>query len=86
MSDEPQGPVPKGPVPMSFEHALVELKRGHKLQRTGWNGPDQWVKMQRPDVESMTPRYIYIKTQQGALVPWVVSHGDLFANDWRIVT
>lgn len=42
-----------------------------------------WIAIQTPDAHSkMQMPYIYIKTAQNHLVPWVASHGDLLANDW----
>lgn len=72
---------------MNFSDALEQIKRGHKMKRTGWNGPDQFVEIQRPDDHSkMTLPYVYICTQQGDLVPWLVSQGDLMAEDWEYVS
>lgn len=71
---------------MDFSDILVELKKGFKAKRTGWNGKDQWIEVQFPDAMSkMTERYIYIKNQQGGRIPWFPSQGDLFAEDWVIL-
>ena len=68
---------------MDFSQALAELKRGAVVARTGWNGKDMWVKLQRPDAKSkMTLPYLYIRTMQGDLVPWVPSPTDVLAVDW----
>lgn len=71
---------------MNFGEALDDLKHGHRVARAGWNGPGQYLHMQRPDVNSkMSLPYIYICTVQGDLVPWVASQTDLLATDWNIV-
>jgi hypothetical protein len=68
---------------MDFSSALLELKDGNKLMRTGWNGKGMYIELQRPDEHSkMTLPYIYIKSVTGDLVPWVASQTDLLANDW----
>lgn len=71
--------------PSDFCYALNAMLAGHKVQRAGWNGKGMWVALQKPDQYSKMQRpYIYISTAQGELVPWVASHGDLLANDWRL--
>ena len=70
---------------MDFGAALSELKRGKALTRRGWNGPAQYIRLQRPDEYSkMTLPYIYIFTVQGDLVPWLASQTDLMAEDWSV--
>jgi Protein of unknown function (DUF2829). len=70
-----------------FSRALFELKNGSPLTRTGWNGANQYVKMQEPDGRSkMQTPYLYLRTIHGNLVPWIPSQEDLFAEDWLIVT
>lgn len=69
----------------SFSGALKALKDGQKLTRRGWNGKGQYVKIQVPDEDSkMTLPYIYIRTVQGDLVPWIASQTDVLAGDWVI--
>lgn len=76
------------PAPVStcpFGAALLLLKRGYRLQRVGWNGPGQFLELQRPDAGSkMTVPYIYITTVQGDRVPWLPSQTDVLAEDWRV--
>ncbi len=68
---------------MDFGMALDSLKAGNKVGRTGWNGKGMWVKAQMPDENSkMSLPYIYMRTVDGDLVPWVASHTDLMSNDW----
>ena len=69
-----------------FGYAITNLKNGSKVQRAGWNGPGQYLELQTPDEHSkMTLPYIYIKTVQGDLVPWLASQTDMLATDWQIV-
>lgn len=68
---------------MTFSMILESLKVGLKASRLGWNGPGQYLELQVPDEHSkMTLPYIYIKTVQGDLVPWLASQTDLLAEDW----
>lgn len=69
---------------MDFGYALEFLRDGRKVYREGWNGPGQFLEMQRPDEHSkMTLPYIYITTVQGDLVPWLCSQTDMLASDWE---
>ena len=66
--------------------AVKMLWKGHKLARKNWNGPNQYLELQVPDAHSkMTLPYIYIRTVQGDLVPWLASQTDILAVDWEVV-
>jgi len=68
---------------MNFGQALEALKEGKKVTRGGWNGKDMWLALQTPDEHSkMTLPYIYMKTADEHLVPWLASQTDLLAADW----
>lgn len=72
---------------MTFGEAIVQMRIGHGVFRQGWNGPNQCLRLQTPDVNSkMTLPYIYIKTVQGDLVPWLASQTDMLADDWHTQT
>ena len=69
---------------MDFGHALHALKCGDKVTRLGWNGKDMWLALQVPDANSkMTLPYVYMRTAQGDLVPWLASQSDILASDWQ---
>lgn len=71
---------------MNFSYALADLKAGRKVQRIGWNGKGMWLKLQTPtDTSKMTLPYIYMKTADDNLVPWLASQTDLLADDWQLV-
>jgi hypothetical protein len=71
---------------MNFGSALILLKQEKRVTRSGWNGPDQYLELQIPDSHSkMTLPYIYIRTVQGDLVPWLASQTDILAHDWQEV-
>lgn len=68
-----------------FGWALGQLRAGKRVSRAGWNGKGMYLELQRPDAHSKMQRpYIYIKTAQEQLVPWVASHGDLLGDDWDL--
>ena len=73
-------------MPMGYGAALEHLIAGHAVARTGWNGKRMWIKIQRPDAHSkMTLPYIYMRTAQGDLVPWLASQTDMLSTDWELV-
>jgi Protein of unknown function (DUF2829) len=72
--------------PTDFGWAVAQLKNGKKVFRSGWNGKNMYLALQRPDEDSkMTLPYIYMYTAQGDLVPWLASQTDILSEDWDIV-
>jgi hypothetical protein len=70
---------------LNFGQALEELKAGNRVARSGWNGKGMWLELQVPDAHSkMTLPYIYMKTAQDDLVPWLASQTDVLAEDWSV--
>ena len=71
---------------LNFGSAIQRLRGGDRMSRVGWNGPGQFIELQRPDAHSkMTKPYLYITTVQGDRIPWLASQTDLLAEDWYIV-
>lgn len=69
---------------MNIGDAVAALKCGEKVARAGWNGKGMHLELQVPDEHSkMTLPYVYMKTVQGDLVPWLASQTDLLAEDWE---
>lgn len=70
----------------TFGWALKQLRQGKKIFRRDWNGKGMHLGLHFPDANSKMSRpYLYIKTAQNDLVPWVASHGDLLNDDWQVV-
>ena len=64
--------------------AVARLRLGELVYRRGWNGAGQHLALQERDRNSkMTLPYVYIRTVQGDLVPWLCSQTDLLAQDWE---
>lgn len=73
-----------GPVEIGQAVALMRL--GLRVQRAGWNGKGMWLALQVPTPQSkMTEPYVYMRTAQGGLIPWLCSQADLLADDWQVV-
>lgn len=71
---------------MDFSHALVAMKEDRTVARAGWNGKGMWIRLRYPgETSKMTTPYIYMKTVDDELVPWLCSQTDMLANDWGIV-
>ena len=71
---------------MDFGDAIRALKEGKKVSRAGWNGKGMWLALQVPDAHSkMSLPYIYMKTADNKLVPWLASQTDMLADDWSVV-
>lgn len=71
---------------MNFEKALRLLRLGRKVFRSGWNGKNMWICLQRPtNTSKMTLPYIYMKTVENDLVPWVASQTDILSEDWEVL-
>lgn len=65
--------------------AVKQMHDGLRVRRTGWNGKGMYLALRTPDEHSeMTLPYVYIRTVQGDLVPWLCSQTDLLATDWEL--
>ena len=72
---------------MTFGEAIEALKTGSRVTRAGWNGKNMYLELQVPDKHSkMTLPYIYMKTAQGDLVPWLASQTDMLGDDWSTLS
>lgn len=72
-------------IPSDFGFALNRLWNGAQVFRQKWNGKGMYLKLQIPDGGSkMSKPYIYIRTADNELVPWVASQSDLLAHDWEV--
>jgi len=66
-----------------FGWAISMLRIGRKLARDGWNGKNMYIALMNPTQHSnMTLPYIYMRTVQGDLVPWLASQTDILSEDW----
>lgn len=64
--------------------AVKRLRNGESVRRAGWNGKGMYLTLQSPDAHSkMTEPYVYMRTAQGGLIPWLCSQADLLATDWE---
>ena len=67
-------------------YAVDRMGAGERVARAGWNGKNMWVALQVPDNHSkMSLPYVYMKTADHQMVPWLCSQTDLLANDWYVL-
>jgi hypothetical protein len=70
----------------NFGQAIEALKQGHRVSRSGWNGKGMWLELHVPDEHSkMSLPYIYMKTADDKLVPWLASQTDMLSDDWEVL-
>jgi len=86
---------------MDFSNALIEIKAGKLLKRSGWNGKNQFVflvngsqfKVNRAPLLGIFTEgteinyrpHIDMKYQDGSIGVWMASMGDVMAEDWIVV-
>lgn len=71
---------------MTFGEAVEVLRRGGRVTRPGWNGRGMWIGLREPVPGSdATLPYIFMKTADDHVVPWLASQTDVLALDWRVV-
>lgn len=86
---------------VNFGDALVQLKKGEKVARQGWNGRGMFLflvngstfEVNRPPLLGIYKEgtkidyrsHIDMKTVDGSIVPWVASQTDMLAEDWYVV-
>ena len=71
---------------MDIGEAVKALYDHKKVMRAGWNGKDMYLELQVPDDHSkMSLPYVYMKTADNHLVPWLCSQTDLLACDWEVL-
>jgi len=83
---EVDNPISNTNTNLTIGEAVTLLRAGNRMCRYGWNGKGMFLELQVPDTHSkMTLPYVYLKTADGNLVPWLCSQTDLLARDWMIV-
>jgi len=85
---------------MDFSEALMYVKDGKKVQRSGWNGKNMWIRYFDPSLDHESDivvggpysegllwlPFIIMKTVDNKLVPWLASQTDILAVDWQVVS
>ena len=72
-----------------FSDALILLKGGIKVCRSGWNGKGMWLELSEYGEGAMYKDkpllpHIMMKTADNKYVPWLASQTDILATDWMV--
>lgn len=83
---------------MNFGEAIIAMKEGKRVQRSGWNGKNQYIELAsnisytNPKGEVINAEHDAIGNQavafvgtSGVQLGWLASQSDMLANDWKIV-
>ena len=83
---------------MNFSDALILLKDGTRIQRSGWNGKGMFLLLVKAEDYLITGfdyefnktdynlPFILMFTADKKIVPWLASQTDILANDWIVYT
>lgn len=88
LSDEVNTPILGGVAEFNFGEAVKYLKRGLRVARSGWNGKKMYLGLCEGGGFRdgyRTCDFIYMKTADDKIVPWLASQTDVLAEDWEIV-
>lgn len=83
---------------MNFGEAIINVKKGKKIQRDGWNGKNQYVEL-ATNISYINARGGIINVNHEAIgncalafvgtsgvqLGWLASQADMLAEDWKIV-
>ena len=83
---------------MSFGHAVEIMKKGGRVQRSGWNGKNQYIELAsnisyinadgytvNAEHEAIGNKAIAFVGTSGVQLGWLASQADMLAEDWKIV-
>ena len=83
---------------MDFGKAIQLLKEGKKLQRSGWNGKNQYIELAtnisykntnneiiNAEHNAIGNKAIAFVGTSGVQLGWLASQSDMLAEDWRVV-
>ena len=83
---------------MNFGEAIIEMRKGKRLQRKGWNGKEQYIELAKnisyvnADGEIINCNHenigncaIAFVGTSGVQMGWLASQADMLADDWKIV-
>ncbi len=77
---------PSSSLGVGIGPAVEALLSGRRVRRSGWNGKKAWLGLIEPSATSeMTLPYVFMRTEQGEVVPWLCSQTDLLATDWEVI-
>lgn len=83
---------------MDFGNAIIEVKKGNKIARQGWNGKNQYVELAtcisyknsnldliNVEHENIGNKALAFVGTSGVQLGWLASQADMLADDWGVV-
>lgn len=83
---------------MNFGEAIVLLKQGKRLSRSGWNGKKQYIELAtnisyknasgeiiNVNHETMGNKAIAFVGTSGVQLGWLASQSDMLSEDWELL-
>ena len=83
---------------MNFGDAIKLLREGKRVQRSGWNGKNQYIELAtnisyknaageivNVNHEAIGNKAIAFVGTSGVQLGWLASQADMLAEDWKIV-
>ena len=83
---------------MTFGQIIEKVKAGHRAQRSGWNGKNQYIEIARrisyvntrgevvnAEHEAIGNNAIVFVGTSGVQLGWLASQADMLAEDWVVV-
>lgn len=84
---------------MTFSTALIELKNGKRISRSGWNGREQFIVLaymkscitdageviNDPAHPDIGTQFLLLVDSRGYQCGWVPSPTDILSDDWIIL-
>lgn len=83
---------------MNFGDAIKLVKEGKRVQRSGWNGKNQYIELAtnisyknaageivNVNHEAIGNKAIAFVGTSGVQLGWLASQADMLAEDWKIV-
>lgn len=83
---------------MVFGEAIEAVKNGHRAQRAGWNGKNQYIELAtgisyrntageivNVGHEAIGNQAIAFVGTSGVQLGWLASQADMLASDWQLV-
>ena len=83
---------------MNFGEAIIAMKEGKQVQRSGWNGKNQYIELAsnisyvnakgevvNANHDAIGNNAVAFVGTSGVQLGWLASQADMLANDWKEV-
>lgn len=83
---------------MNFGDAIKAMRDGKRVQRSGWNGKNQYIELAscisymnakgevvNVDHDAIGNKAVAFVGTSGVQIGWLASQADMLADDWKLV-